>query len=187
MADRCIEDKTAIRPASLYGQCKAAFWMGTEAYARHYGFSAAWGRVFLPYGPGDESRRLVPSLVTALSGGKSIDVTGGSQVRDFIYASDVADLLVRLLETPQATGAYNVATGHGTAVRQVIEKVAGHFHALELVHFGARPGRRDEPPFLVADMGKVECILGWRAATSIEKGLEQLLSKAGAFSPQSAS
>jgi nucleoside-diphosphate-sugar epimerase len=175
MADRCVEDTTPIRPASLYGQCKAAFWMGTEAYARHYGFSAAWGRVFLPYGPGDESRRLVPSLVTALSGGKSIDVTDGSHVRDFIYASDVADLVVRLLETPQATGAYNVATGHGTTVRQVIEKVAGHFHALELVHFGARPGRRDEPPFLVADMGKVERILGWRAANSIEKGLEQLL------------
>jgi nucleoside-diphosphate-sugar epimerase len=187
VADRCIEDKTSIRPASLYGQCKAAFWMGTEAYARHYGFSAAWGRVFLPYGPGDEPRRLVPSLVTALGAGRSIDVTDGSQIRDFVYATDVADLLVRLLETPEATGAYNVGTGDGTTVRQVIERVARHFHALGLVHFGARPGRRDEPPFLVADMAKVERVLGWRAATSIENGLEELLSKAEAFSPQSAS
>jgi nucleoside-diphosphate-sugar epimerase len=187
VADRCIEDKTSIRPASLYGQCKAAFWMGTEAYARHYGFSAAWGRVFLPYGPGDEPRRLVPSLVTALGAGRSIDVTDGSQIRDFVYATDVADLLVRLLETPEATGAYNVGTGDGTTVRQVIERVARHFHALGLVHFGARPGRRDEPPFLVAEMAKVERVLGWRAATSIENGLEELLSKAEAFSPQSAS
>jgi nucleoside-diphosphate-sugar epimerase len=185
MADRCIEDQTSIRPASLYGQCKAAFWMGTEAYSRHYGFSAAWGRVFLPYGPGDEPRRLLPSLLTALGAGRSIDVTDGSQIRDLVYATDVADLLVRLLETPEATGAYNVGTGRGTAVRQVIERVARHFHALELVRFGARPGRSDEPPFLVADMGKVQHVLGWHAATSIEQGLEQLLS--GAFSPQSAS
>src|SRR5262249_22812122 len=112
----CAEDTTPIRPASLYGQCKAAFWAGAEAYARHYGFSAAWGRVFVPYGPGDEPRRLLPSLLTALSAGKSIDVTAGSQVRDFVYATDVADLLVRLLGTPQATGAYNVGTGHGTTV-----------------------------------------------------------------------
>lgn len=187
MADRCIEDKTSIRPTSLYGQCKAALWMGTELYARHYGFSAAWGRVFLPYGPGDESRRLVPSLLTALTAGRSIDVTDGSQVRDFIYTTDVADLLVQLLQTPQATGAYNVGTGHGTAVRQVIERVAGHFQALELVRFGARPGPTDEPPFLVADMAKVERVLGWRAAISIDKGLEQLLPKEGALLPQSAS
>jgi nucleoside-diphosphate-sugar epimerase len=184
---RCMEDTTPIGPTSLYGQCKAAFWMGTQAYARHYGFSAAWGRVFLPYGPGDEPRRLVPSLLAALSAGRAIDVTDGSQVRDFVYATDVADLLVRLLETPQATGAYNVGTGHGTTVRQVIERVARHFHALELVRFGARPGPTDEPPFLVADMAKVERVLGWRAATSIENGLEQLLPNAGTFSPQSVS
>jgi nucleoside-diphosphate-sugar epimerase len=177
--DRCVEDTTPIRPASLYGQCKAAFWMGTQAYARQYGFSAAWGRVFLPYGPGDEPGRLIPSLLTALTAGRSINVTDGRQVRDFVYATDVADLLVRLVERPDAAGVYNVGTGHGTTVRQVIERVARHFNALDLVHFGARPNRTDEPPLLVADMAKVEGVLGWRAPTSIENGLEQLLSKAG--------
>jgi nucleoside-diphosphate-sugar epimerase len=187
MADPCVEDITPIRPASLYGQCKAAFWIGTEAYARHYDFSAAWGRIFLPYGPGDDPRRLIPSLLAALSAGKSIDVSDGSQVRDFVHATDVADLLVRLVERPQATGPYNVGTGHGTAVRQVIERVARHFHALELVHFGARVGRADEPPSLVADMAKVERALEWRAHTSVESGLGQLLSKTVAFSPRSGS
>jgi len=185
--DRCVEDTTPIQPASLYGQCKAAFWMGTQAYARHYGFSAAWGRVFLPYGPGDASGRLIPSLLAALTASRLISVTDGSQVRDFVYATDVADLLVRLVERPDAAGVYNVGTGHGTSVRQVIERVARHFDTLKLVRFGARPGRADEPPFLVPDMAKVERVLGWRAAISIENGLEQLLSKAGAFSPRSAS
>jgi nucleoside-diphosphate-sugar epimerase len=185
--DRCVEDTTPIRPASLYGQCKAAFWMGTQAYARHYGFSAAWGRVFLPYGPGDKPGRLIPSLLTALTAGRSINVTNGTQVRDFVHATDVADLLVRLLESPDAAGVYNVGTGHGTTVRQVIERVARRFNALDLVHFGARPGRTDEPPLLVADMAKAERVLGWRARTSIESGLEQLLSKTGAFSSPSGS
>jgi nucleoside-diphosphate-sugar epimerase len=186
-AGPCEEDTTPIRPLSLYGQSKAAFWMATQAYAQKYGFSAAWGRVFLPYGPGDEPRRLLPSLLTALSAGKSIDVTDGSQVRDFVYATDVADLLVRLLEKPQATGAYNIGTGHGTAVRQVIEQVGRRLRALELVHFGARPARTDEPPSLIADMAKVNRVLGWHAQISVESGLEQLLSTPGAFSPSSSS
>jgi nucleoside-diphosphate-sugar epimerase len=173
----CGEDATPIRPASLYGQCKAAFWMATEAYAQRYGFSAAWGRVFLPYGPGDEPRRLVPSLLAALTAGTPINVTEGNQVRDFVYVTDVADLLVRLLTMSEAKGAYNVGTGRGTAVREVIERVADHFHARGLVRFGARRGRDDEPQLLIADMTKVERVLGWRAPNSIESGLERLLPK----------
>ena len=157
--------------------------MTIQAYAQHYGFSAAWARVFLPYGPGDEPRRLIPSLLAALSAGKPINVTDGSQVRDFVYAPDIADLLVRLLATPDANGAYNVGTGRGTAVRQVIQWVADYFNARELVHFGSQARRDDEPAALVADMAKVERILGWHAPTSIESGLERLLRKTGASSP----
>jgi nucleoside-diphosphate-sugar epimerase len=183
VAGPCVEDATPIRPGTLYGQCKAAFWMAADAYAQRYGFSAACGRVFLPYGPGDEPRRLVPSLLAALSAGTAINVTDGSQVRDFIYAPDVGDLLVHLLLTSDAKGAYNIGTGRGIAVRQVIEWLANRFGARELVHFGARPQQQNEPALLVADMVKVERDLGWRAPTSIESGLERLVQKAGEFSP----
>jgi nucleoside-diphosphate-sugar epimerase len=182
-AGLCMEDTTLIRPVSLYGQCKAAAWMGIQAYAERCGFSAAWARVFLPYGPGDEPRRLIPSLLAALSAGKPMDVTDGSQVRDFIYAPDVAELLVRLLATSDANGAYNAGTGRGVAVRQVIQWVADNLSAHELVRFGTRARRDDEPAVLVADMAKVERTLGWHAPTSIESGLERLLRKTGASSP----
>lgn len=182
-AGPCTEEATPIRPTSLYGQCKAACWMAAEAYALHYGFSAAWARVFLPYGPGDDPRRLIPSLLAALAAGTPINVTDGSQVRDFVHVTDIADMLVRLLAAPQAQGAFNVGTGRGISVRQVIEWAADHFHAGELVRFGARPQRHDEPQSLVADMAKVGHVLHWHAATSIESGLEQLLRETGASSP----
>lgn len=184
-AGPCREDDTPIRPVSVYGQCKAAFWMATQAYAQRYGFSAAWGRVFLPYGPGDEPHRLIPSLLAALAAGTPINVTDGSQIRDFVCAADVAELLARLLATPKASGAYNIGTGRGVAVRQVIERVADHFRARQLVHFGVHPRRNDEPSSLVADMAKIEHVLGWHSPTSIESGLEQLVLKMEASSPAS--
>ena len=46
--------RNADPPCFPYGQCKAAVWMIIQAYAQRYGFSAAWARVFLPYGPGDD-------------------------------------------------------------------------------------------------------------------------------------
>jgi nucleoside-diphosphate-sugar epimerase len=174
----CAEEATPIRPASLYGQCKAACWTATEAYALRYGFSAAWARVFLPYGPGDNPQRLIPSLLAALAAGTPINVTDGSQVRDFVHVTDIAELVGRLLAMPQAKGAFNVGTGRGVTVRQVIERAADHFHARELVRFGARAQRDDEPPSLVADMAKVQRVLHWHAATSLEDGLEPLLLEA---------
>ena len=185
VAGSCLEDDTPIRPVSVYGQCKAAFWMATQACAQRYGFSAAWGRVFLPYGLGDEPHRLIPSLLAALTAGTSINTTDGSQVRDFVCAADVAELLARLLAAPDARGAYNIGTGRGIAVRQVIEWVADHFRARELVHFGVRPRRDDEPLSLVADIAKIERVLGWHAPTSIESGLQRLLPKLEASSPAS--
>ena len=182
-AGPCAEECTPIRPASLYGQCKAACWMATEAYALRYGFSAAWARVFLPYGPGDAPQRLIPSLLRALAAGTPINVTDGSQVRDFVHVTDIAELLGRLMAMPQAKGAFNVGTGRGITVRQVIERAAGHFHGRELVSFGARPQRDDEPPSLVADMAKVQRVFHWHAATSLEDGLERLLLEASSAAP----
>jgi nucleoside-diphosphate-sugar epimerase len=179
----CVEDVISIRPVSLYGRCKADFWMTAQAYAQRYGFSAAWGRVFLPYGPGDNPRRLIPSLLAALTAGTPINVSDGGQIRDFVYVTDIAELLARLLATSEAQGAYNIGTGRGIAVRQVIEWVADHFHARELVHFGARPRRDDEPSALVADMTKVAHVLDWHAPISIESGLQRILPKTGTSLP----
>jgi nucleoside-diphosphate-sugar epimerase len=61
----------------------------------------------------------------------------------------------------------------------VIEWAADRFHAPELVRFATSPRRDDELPSLVADTAKVERVLGWRARTSIEVGLERLLQETG--------
>jgi nucleoside-diphosphate-sugar epimerase len=71
--------------------------------------------MFLPYGPGDSPERLVPSVIEALLSGRPVDLSHGRQERDFVYAPDVADLLVRLLAGGEE-GAFNVGTGYGTQI-----------------------------------------------------------------------
>jgi nucleoside-diphosphate-sugar epimerase len=171
----CREDETPVAPVTLYARCKSALWAATEACAQHYGFSAGWGRIFVPYGPGDPAGRLIPSLIAAFSAGRPIDVTDGSQIRDFIFAPDAAAMLVHLLGTPEATGAFNIGTGRGVAVRQIIEWVADRFNAHDLVRVGARRKNDDEPLSLIADMTKVRHVLDWQPPTSLESGLEQLM------------
>jgi nucleoside-diphosphate-sugar epimerase len=170
----CVEDETPIRPATIYGKCKAAFWLAAQAAAQLHGFSAAWGRVFLPYGPGDPAQRLVPTVLASLRAGKPVQTTHGAQQRDFIYAPDAADLLVRLLSSEEP-GAFNVGTGHATTIRSVVEYLASQCGRPELLQFGAIEPPAGEPPVLVADMIKVRDRLGWTAATSILTGLDRAL------------
>jgi nucleoside-diphosphate-sugar epimerase len=171
---RCIEDVTPIRPATIYGKCKAAVWLGVAAAAQHYGFSAAWGRVFLPYGPGDPPGRLIPSILSALDQKRRVETTHGRQLRDFIYAPDAADVLIRLLFSPEA-GSFNIGTGCATTIRWVIEYLADRRGGRELLRLGAIEPPADEPALLIADMERVRARLGWSAPTSIEAGLTHVL------------
>jgi nucleoside-diphosphate-sugar epimerase len=142
-----------------------------------HGFSAAWGRLFLPYGSGDQPQRLVPTVLTALITGKPVETTHGNQTRDFIDARDAADLLVRLLISSEG-GAFNIGTGNGATVRSVIEYLADRYRGRELPRFGAIAPSAAEPAVLVADMTKVKARLGWSASTNIAAGLDRAIAQA---------
>jgi nucleoside-diphosphate-sugar epimerase len=172
--EQCTEDLTPIQPSTIYGKCKAACWLGAEAAAQYYGFSAAWGRIFLPYGPGDPPGRLIPSVLAALDQQRPVETTHGRQLRDFIYAPDAADLLIRLLFSSD-TGAFNIGTGCPTTIRSVIEYLADRSGGRELLRLGAIEPPAGEPPRLIADMTKVSARLGWSVPTSMHAGLTEVL------------
>jgi nucleoside-diphosphate-sugar epimerase len=151
-------------------------WLAAEAAAQHHGFSAAWGRIFLPYGPGDPPGRLIPGILAALDRNQPVETTHGRQLRNFIYAPDAADLLVRLLFSPDP-GSFNIASGCATTIRSVIEYLADRRGGRALLRMDAIDPPAGEPPVLVADMTKVQARLGWSAPTSIEAGLTQILAQ----------
>jgi len=170
----CVEDETPIRPATIYGKCKADAWLAAQAAGQQHGFSAAWGRLFLPYGPGDPPQRLIPSVLAALRDGKPVRTSHGRQQRDFIYAPDAADLLIRLLLSHE-DGVFNIGTGHATTVRSVVEYLASHCGRPDLPQFGAMALAPGEAAVLVADMSKVRDRLSWSPATDVQSGLADVM------------
>lgn len=170
--DLCREDTTPLIPGSVYGKAKLACSAALAASAEARGYSMAWGRLFLPYGPGDSPQRLIPALMEAMRAKRQFQMSDGLQARDFIWAPDAADLLVALLRS-DAQGVFNVGTGVGTRVRDVALQIAASFGAEECLRVGVLPMRPGEPPSLVADMSKVKSRLGWRPTVGIEDGLRR--------------
>lgn len=166
----CKEDVTPILPSTPYGKCKVGFSHVLQAAAQVHGFSAAWGRVFLPYGTGDNPKRLLPSLMAALDAQQEFPASAGGQLRDFTFSTDIADMLTRLLWVDES-GAFNIGTGRGVTVRDAMELAANLLGAQHLLQIGARPMAAGEPMTLVADMTKTERAIGGLAPIQIEEGI----------------
>ena len=144
-----------------------ALWDAAQTIARQHGMQA-WGRLFLPYGPGDSPARLIPTALSHLRARKALSLSHGEQKRDFIYAPDAARMFVRLLNA-NATGAFNIGTGEPRSVRSVIEALADRLGARDCLRFGEIPLREGEPPVLVASMKKFHEVLGVGARNAFRR------------------
>jgi nucleoside-diphosphate-sugar epimerase len=166
----CVEGGTPLAPTTLYGAAKHATHVAAEAYAREAGVSLAWGRVFFSFGPGEAPGRLVAAVARALLAGEEVPTTEGTQVRDFVAVEELGDAFAALVES-DVEGAVNVASGRGVPVRDVVALVGRETGREDLIRYGALPARPDDPPSLVADTGRLEREVGWRAREPLADGV----------------
>lgn len=161
----CVEDKTPLNPATLYGVAKNAARQLTLAICSQQSVPCAWGRIFLPYGPGEDQRRLIPSLTAVFQGKRQPFGINSSAYRDFLHATDVAEAFITLLQS-EATGAYNICSGRPVLIEDLVRQIASSVGVdpnpvLELA--SERPG---DPAFLVGDNQKLKA-LGWSPQYSL--------------------
>ncbi len=182
---RCSEASTPREPGTTYGRCKHALQLLAHAYAEQSGLSAAWGRIFFPYGPYERPERLIPSVIRSLLVGREAAVSHGSQVRDLMYVQDVADAFVALLDS-EAQGAINVASGQPVTLKSVLERIADRLQGRHLVRFGAVPQAPNDVPLLVADVRRLNEEVGFAPGTSLEQGLEHTIEWWRSRSPEPA-
>jgi nucleoside-diphosphate-sugar epimerase len=162
------ELSSPLRPATLYGAAKHG--LHTVA-AQMDGFELAWGRVFFLYGPDEAPGRLFASVARALLAGEPAKTTEGTQIRDFMHADDVAAAFAALADA-DVTGAVNIGSGAGVALRDVVRLVGEAAGRPELIEFGALPQREGEPPYLVADVGRLRDEAGFTPRVSLRAGIE---------------
>lgn len=164
------ETTSPLEPATPYGQAKAQVFrempslVGPDA-------TWGWGRIFFPYGPGEQGKKFVPFIVDGLRRGERIPLTSGEQSRDFLYVDDVARAFVRLVESPTFEGAVNVASGSATPLREVGEALGRLAGREDLLGWGDLPPREGDPRIVVADVTRAREALGFEPTVALDGGL----------------
>ncbi|WP_114972560.1 NAD-dependent epimerase/dehydratase family protein [Rhodoferax ferrireducens] len=167
----CREDCTPLNPATLYGTAKDAARRLVMAVCAQYHVPCAWGRVFLPFGNGEASPRLIPSLIDVFRGKRPPFGINAFAYRDFLHASDVAEGLLTLLRRG-AHGAYNISSGQPVQLADVVRDLARLLDADPQAVLGLTTERPDEPLLLVGESRKLQS-LDWQPAMSLVQGWER--------------
>lgn len=168
----CHETQTPIRPATVYGRWKAETCRAVVLSTAGSDFSFAWPRLFFLYGPREHPARLVPYVTNALLAGQPAECTAGTQERDFLHVDDAATALVQLVLS-DVTGPVNIGSGEAVSVRTVVESIADIVGRPDLLRLAAKPMPPNDPPLLVADVGRLRNELKWAPRIGLRQGLEE--------------
>jgi len=169
-----IDETTPKRPINPYGESKLAFEKILRWYDQIHGVTFVSLRYFNAAGAsakfGEDHRietHLIPNVLKVALGEKpSVEIFGtdydtpdGTCIRDYIHIIDLAQAHMLALAASKSAF-YNLGTGGGASVRQVIDscrKVTGR--KIEVVEKPRRPG---DPPRLIASSEKIKRELGWK-------------------------
>ena len=168
-------------PVNSYGNSKLAIDRMIGDECRAHGLAAASLRYFNV----DPETHLIPLVLRAAAGvsdqvkvfGTDYPTRDGTAVRDYIHIEDLGRAHILALEAaePGRHAIYNLGTGHGYTVKEVVDaarRVTGkEIPAIE------EPRRPGDPPELVAASDRIKTELGWEP----EKSLDEMIADAWAW------
>jgi nucleoside-diphosphate-sugar epimerase len=144
--------ETPLKPSTPYAHAKADVFNLLSASLPRQGIAFTWCRLFYLYGEGENARRLVPYVRARLTAGEPVELSSGSQIRDFLDVREAARMIVDAALGP-GEGPVNICSGRPVTVREVAERIADEFGRRDLLRFGARADNPADPP----------CVVGIRA------------------------
>lgn len=171
----CREDVTPLNPSTLYGTAKDSARRQTAAICAAHDVRCDWGRIFLPFGQGENCERLIPSLVDVFAGKRDAFGVNAAAYRDFLHVSDVAAGFMTLLRSGEGR-VYNVSSGVPTLLSDVVKMIAELMVADPTPVLSLATSRPGEPTHLVGDNNRIKS-LGWHPKLTLREGLMRTLNE----------
>lgn len=149
-----------------------------ESYNQQYGTHYVIAMPTSLYGPNDSydlnNCHVVPALIrkaheAKIRGDKQLIIWGsGTPIREFLFVDDLADACIFLMEKNISEGTFNIGSGKGITIKQLIEIV------MDIIGFQGEiifdTSKPDGTPCKILDVGQMSN-LGWEAFTSIRHGI----------------
>lgn len=176
-----LDEDRPLRPNSPYAVSKVAQGFLALQYALSYGLPVLRTRTFPHTGPGRGEMFAESSFAKQLAeieaGRRAplIEVGNLDAVRDFSDVRDVVRAYWLLLEKGEPGAVYNVCSGRGVSIREVLERLLGLGRSPVEVRVDPARLRPSDIPALVGDPRRLRAATGWQPCYALERTLLDLL------------
>jgi len=162
----------AIQPQHPYALSKYAGEMAALHWGKVYGMPVNSIRIFNAYGPRVRTTGAYGAVFGVffkqkLAGQPFTVIGDGTQRRDFLYVTDIADAFLRAAESSFSQRVWNLGAGNPQSINHLVELIGGR-----VVYVPKRPR---EPDTTWADISMIMQDLGWKPTVPFDEGVRKMM------------
>ena len=96
-----------------------------SAFVSSYKHEFTHWHFYIPtiYGVGENPKRLIPYVITAIRNGEELHFTAGDQTRQYIHVSEVPRMLALAVEKNLVSGVYNIQGKETVTVKEIVTEI----------------------------------------------------------------
>ena len=179
--NRPAKESDPVQTFNFYCATKLAAENLIAGYALSFGMTCIVARLSNAYGPGMSPETVTGTILRQIQKREPIHVRDWTPVRDFIFAEDVIEGLIRLADTIHQPGyhLFNLSTGTGSSIRTLGE-LASQYAKLPLGPMASQKELAKKTPSLILDNRLFMEKTHWKPAYSLKEGMKvSILEAAG--------
>ena len=180
-SNKSLSEKCSKAPIDIYGKTKLLGENLVRKYCVENNIPFTIIRLFNTYGPDELVPHVITKIIKKLKQDEVIKLGNLKTRRDFIFVSDVVDVLCSLLNRRKNNEIYNLGTGREYSVSYIIDCLKDLLKNKQKIKIKSDPAlfRKQDPLHLRADIKKIKHDLHWKPRINIKHGLTILLTKEG--------
>jgi GDP-4-dehydro-6-deoxy-D-mannose reductase len=172
-----VTEDCVLNPNSPYAVARVSQEMMSKLYVKALGCDIVMTRSFNHFGPGQRPSFAVPSFITQIieARGKStrchLRAGNINVIRDYVDVRDVVKAYYLLFEKGISGEVYNVCSGEGISLREIITKVSRYLNVKTEISIDNSLLRPGDNPVIIGSPSKIISGVGWRPEINIDQSL----------------
>ena len=175
LSEDAFRETTAIAPSSVYSASKASADVLALSYFKTYKLHVNVTRCCNNYGPYQHAEKLIPKTILNVIGDKRVPVYGdGSNIREWIHATDHCHAIIKVLQNGCAGETYNVGTDNCITNLELVKQIITDLDkSMDLIEFVE--DRKGHDYIYRINSAKIASELDWKPQIAFDAGLEQTI------------
>ena len=178
LKDKPMKETDLCEPMNAYGVSKLAATRYASFIAKSQKKPITTLRLFSPFGPYDDHRRLISKAILDLLAGKELNLANPDSVRDYIFIEDIIKLFLELKDRTADFGGevFNVGSGKEHKISEMVHLITKFIDSETKINWGKTISQPWEPLKWEANMTKVFSVFKWRPEYSLEQSIKETIS-----------